>query len=71
VRAQDVIEAGKWARGPWAGSPEDEAEVFRETGASLRCFPLAQPASLWGGFHTCLYSGYQASEVAIFARPLV
>ena len=41
-----------------------------ETGATLRCFPLQQPASLWGGFHTCLYSGFQAAEVAIFARAL-
>lgn len=111
-----MIEAGKWARGPFAGTLEDElaiqvrlkrarepakssitpAYVLRclshteppqcaaadsprwcvpgwpqdETGATLRCYPLQQPTSLWGGFHTCLYSGYHASEVAIFARPL-
>lgn len=67
---QEVIESGQLARGPWAGSPEDEAAVAEETGARLLCFPLAQPASLWGGFHTCLYSGYQAAEVALFGRPL-
>lgn len=67
---QEVIESGRLARGPWAGSPEDEAAVAEETGARLLCFPLAQPASLWGGFHTCLYSGYQATEVALFGRPL-
>ena len=65
-----MIEAGLWARGPWAGSLEDELAVQEETGATLRCFPLAQPASLARGFSTCLYSGYQASEAAIFARAL-
>lgn len=68
--AQDAIEAGKWARGPWAGSLEDEAAIFDETGAALRCFPLQQPVSMWSGYSTCLYSGYQATEVAIFARGL-
>ena len=67
---QDVIEAGKWARGPWAGSQEDELAVAEETGATLRCFPLVQPISMWSGYNTCLYSGYHATEVAIFARAL-
>ncbi len=69
-RLQEVVESGLLARGPWAGSPEDEAAVAEETGARLLCIPLAQPTSLWGGFHTCLYSGYQATEVALFGRPL-
>ncbi len=43
---------------------------LQETGASLRCIPLAQPTSLAYGFSTCLYSGYQATEAAIFARAL-
>jgi prolyl-tRNA synthetase len=67
---QEVIEGGMWARAPWAGSIEDEAAVLEETGASLRCVPLAQPVSMWSGYSTCVYSGYQASEVAIFARAL-
>ncbi|KAL4419636.1 hypothetical protein ABPG77_008577 [Micractinium sp. CCAP 211/92] len=67
---REVVESGLLARGPWAGSPEDEAAVAEETGARLLCIPLAQPTSLWGGFHTCLYSGYQATEVALFGRPL-
>ncbi|KAL4443242.1 hypothetical protein ABPG75_010979 [Micractinium tetrahymenae] len=67
---REVIECGRLARGPWAGSPEDETAVYEETGARLLCFPLAQPTSMWGGFHTCLYSGYQAAEVALFGRPL-
>lgn len=64
------MEAGLWARGPWAGSLEDELAVQEECGATLRCFPLAQPTSLARGYTTCVYSGYQAHEVAIFARAL-
>lgn len=67
---QEAIEAGKWARGPWAGSLQDEMAVQRETGATLRCFPLQQPTSIMSGYSNCLYSGYQAMEVAIFARTL-
>ncbi|KAI7844242.1 hypothetical protein COHA_002041 [Chlorella ohadii] len=70
MELREVVEAGKWARGPWAGSPEDEQAILEETGASLRCIPLAQPTSLAYGFSTCLYSGYQATEAAIFARAL-
>lgn len=70
LELREVVEAGKWARGPWAGSPEDEQAILEETGASLRCIPLAQPTSLAYGFSTCLYSGYQATEAAIFARAL-
>ena len=67
---QDVVQDGMWARGPWAGSLEDEAAVYQETGATLRCIPLQQPVSIWSGYSTCLYSGYQAAEVALFARAL-
>lgn len=127
LAAQEAVEAGKWVRGPWAGSPEDEQAVLevrrapslaqtcrginaagiaqssftkttrrsrlvgctgwlygcsqrastrrpptpaQETGASLRCIPLVQPTSMARGFSTCLYSGYQATEVALFARAL-
>ncbi|KAI8477112.1 MAG: hypothetical protein J3K34DRAFT_498625 [Monoraphidium minutum] len=66
---KDAIDAGKWARGPWAGGAEDEAAVRAETGAALVCVPLAQPVSVSAGWSTCLYSGYQATEVALFARP--
>lgn len=59
-----AIEEGKWARGGWAGSDEQETQVKEETGATLRCFPFEQPA----GPHTCLISGAEASEVAVFAR---
>ena len=56
--------AGKWARGPWAGSDAQETQVKEETQATLRCFPFAQPA------HSgrCLMTGEPAAEVAIFAK---
>lgn len=65
---QAAIRAGKWARGPWAGGPEDEAAVLSDTGASLLCVPLSQPVSVSGAFTTCIYTGYQAVEVALFGR---
>jgi Prolyl-tRNA synthetase, C-terminal len=59
-----AIADGKWARGGWAGSDEDEARVKQDTSATLRCFPFDQPA----GPHTCLLTGGAADEVAIFAK---
>jgi len=59
-----AVEAGKWARGGWAASDEEETRVKEETGATLRCFPFDQPA----GPHTCLMTGEPAAEVAIFAK---
>ncbi|PNH09181.1 Proline--tRNA ligase [Tetrabaena socialis] len=59
-----AVAAGKWARGGWAASDEDERRVKEETQATLRCFPFAQPA----GPHTCLMTGQPAAEVAIFAK---
>ena len=59
-----AIEAGKWARGGWEGSDEDEKRVKEETGATIRCFPFEQPA----GPHACLMSGVEAKEVCIFAK---
>lgn len=61
---QEAVLEGKWARGGWAGSDEDERRVKEETGATMRCFPFEQPT----GPHKCLMSGGTAQEVAIFAR---
>lgn len=61
---REVIEAGDWARGWWAGSNEDEVRVKEETGATIRCFPFDQPE----GPGICLFTGEQAREVALFAR---
>ncbi|XP_021757340.1 proline--tRNA ligase, chloroplastic/mitochondrial-like [Chenopodium quinoa] len=59
-----AISDGKWARGPWSGSDEDELKVKEETGATIRCFPFEQPQ----GTKTCLMTGGPAEEVAIFAK---
>lgn len=61
---KETIAAGKWARGSWAGTDEEEDRVKEETQATLRCFPFDQPAH--GG--TCFFSGREATEVAIFAK---
>ena len=59
-----VVADGRWARGRWAGSDDDERRVKEETGATLRCFPFEQP----GGEGPCLLTGAGAGEVAVFAR---
>ncbi|KAG2429536.1 hypothetical protein HXX76_010771 [Chlamydomonas incerta] len=68
VRSYEELKAavaeGKWARGGWSGSDDDERRVKEETQATLRCFPFDQPA----GPHTCLMTGLPAAEVAIFAK---
>ncbi|XP_054819870.1 proline--tRNA ligase, chloroplastic/mitochondrial isoform X2 [Prosopis cineraria] len=59
-----AISEGKWARGPWSASDEDEIKVKEETGATIRCFPFEQPE----GDKKCLMTGNPAKEVAIFAK---
>ncbi|KAK7380359.1 hypothetical protein VNO78_32867 [Psophocarpus tetragonolobus] len=59
-----AISQGKWARGPWSASDEDELKVKEETGATIRCFPFEQPQ----GIKRCLMTGNPAEEVAIFAK---
>ncbi|KAK4770288.1 hypothetical protein SAY87_030820 [Trapa incisa] len=61
---KNAITQGKWARGPWSGSDEDELKVKEETGATIRCFPFEQPEDI----KTCLMTGNPAKEVAIFAK---
>ena len=68
VTSYDELKAaivdGKWARGGWEGSDEQEKEIKEETGATIRCFPFDQPS----GEHTCLMTGVKAKEVCIFAK---
>ncbi|GAX72561.1 hypothetical protein CEUSTIGMA_g17.t1 [Chlamydomonas eustigma] len=59
-----AVAEGKWARGGWAASDDDERKVKEETQATLRCFPFEQPA----GPHICFMTGAPAQEVAIFAK---
>ncbi|KAB2622489.1 proline--tRNA ligase-like [Pyrus ussuriensis x Pyrus communis] len=51
-----AISQGKWARGPWSASDEDELKVKEETGATIRCFPFEQPQDI----KTCLMTGVLA-----------
>jgi len=60
---KEVVETG-FARARWAGSREDEARIKEETKATIRCIPLEQP----GGSGPCVFTGREASEVAIFGR---
>ena len=62
-----AIDAGKWARGGWEGSDEDEKRVKEETGATIRCFPFEQPA----GPHKCIERRGAAKEVCIFGLSVV
>ncbi len=61
---KQVIESGKWARGWWNESRENELKVKDETGATLRCYPLEQP----GGEGKSFFDGETASEVTLFAK---
>ena len=61
---REVITAGGWARGFWAGSDDDERRVKDETGATIRCFPF-EHAQEHG---PCLMTGAAEGEVALLAR---
>eukprot|EP00963_Diacronema_lutheri_P008836 scaffold776_cov347-Pavlova_lutheri.AAC.34 len=61
---KEAVGEGKWARGGWDGSDEDERRIKEETGASLRCFPFDQPE----GPHVCFLTRNPAKEVAIFSK---
>lgn len=65
---KQVIEAGGWARGWYAGEDKrgsaDEARIKEETGATLRCVPLEQP----GGTGKCFLTGKNADKVVLFAK---
>ncbi|XP_062189502.1 proline--tRNA ligase, chloroplastic/mitochondrial-like [Phragmites australis] len=61
---KEAIAEGKWARGPWSASDDDELKVKEETSATIRCFPFEQPE----GTKKCFMTGNPAEEVAIFAK---
>ena len=65
---KQVVEAGGWARGWFAGEDKrgsvDEAKIKEETGATLRCIPLEQP----GGTGKCFLTGNDADKVALFSK---
>ena len=60
-----AVAEGKWARGAWAGTDEEEKAVKEETGATLRCFPFDADAA----DAPCFYSGRaEGAEIALFAK---
>ena len=68
-----VIDNGMWARGPWAGSADDEKRLQNETGCTIRCFPFDQ-AGHGKNFQAlpyelqCIFTGSRDSQIAIFAK---
>jgi prolyl-tRNA synthetase len=61
---KQVVEAGGFARGWYAGDSADDKRIKNDTQATHRCFPLEQP----GGGGECLLTGKPAEKVALFAK---
>ncbi|KAK2080521.1 hypothetical protein QBZ16_000374 [Prototheca wickerhamii] len=59
-----AVDQGKWARGFWAGSDEEEVRVKEETGATLRCFPLDREQDRG----VCFLTGQPQGQIALFAK---
>jgi prolyl-tRNA synthetase len=53
-----------FARVWWDGSTEDEMRVKEETRATIRCLPIDAPE----GKGTCVYTGRETDQVAVFGR---
>ena len=53
-----------FTRAWWAGDADDEGKIKNETTATVRCIPNEQP----GGRGKCIFTGKDATEVAIFGR---
>jgi prolyl-tRNA synthetase len=61
---KQVVEAGGFARGWYAGEKEEDKRIKNDTGATHRCFPLEQPGD--GG--ACFLTSKPAARVALFAK---
>jgi prolyl-tRNA synthetase len=59
-----AVSANKFARAYWSGDPVGEERIKQETGATVRCIPLAQPTEEG----VCVTSGVKTKQQAIFAR---
>ncbi|KAK1272257.1 hypothetical protein QJS04_geneDACA012973 [Acorus gramineus] len=62
-----VISQGKWARGPWSASDEEELRVKEETGATIRCYPFEQPM----GRKTCFMTEEEIQTAPMASKQLV
>jgi prolyl-tRNA synthetase len=62
---KQVVEGkGGFIKAAWCGSPECEAKVKDETGATIRVRPFEKEAPTSG----CVYCDKEAKEVVYFAR---
>jgi prolyl-tRNA synthetase len=61
---RQVVDAGGFARGWWAGADADEQRIKTETQATHRCYPLDQPAQPG----ICFMTGKPAERMALFAK---
>ena len=58
------IEAGNFVLAHWSGDRETEAEIQKETGATIRCIPFDQPQEEG----KCIKSGKPSKTRALFAK---
>lgn len=61
---KNAIQEGKWARGYWAGSDNDERKIKEDCQATLRCFPL-EGLDKTG---SCFMTKRENGVMAIFAK---
>lgn len=61
---REVVGKNQWARVWWAGSDAQEKGIKDETGATIRCLPLAQRE----GKGVCVLTGNEATDTALFAK---
>jgi|WetSurMetagenome_2_1015567.scaffolds.fasta_scaffold10359_2 prolyl-tRNA synthetase len=59
-----ICDKGGFVRAAWCGSPDDEAKIKEETGATIRVRPFQKEEPTTN----CVYCGQKAKEVAYFAR---
>ncbi|MFP4395902.1 MAG: proline--tRNA ligase [Anaerolineales bacterium] len=62
---KEAVKTG-FARAWWAGDMDDEAAIQNETKTTIRCIPLQEEQP--GGVGRCVYTGKEATEIAIFGR---
>lgn len=61
---KETVAGGKWARCYFGGSKDDEKRLKEETGATVRCFPLATLEQRGA----CVLTGKLDSRLALIAR---
>jgi prolyl-tRNA synthetase len=57
-------EKGGFIKAAWCGSPECEAKIKEETGATIRLKPFEKETTT----ERCVFGGEEAQEIVYFAR---